>query len=477
MFTTLVVLLHVTLAVAAAGHALVYKRDSRSALGWIGMCVVFPVAGPVLYFLFGVNRVHTRARRMIRDAPFRLGVGYERGEYGSRDSVLDTDSVEPKWRVLARVSGALTRRPLVNGNQVDPLHNGEAAYPAMLEAIDQAHERVVLSTYIFETNASGRRFIDALANAQRRGVDVRVLIDGVGELYALPWAGQLLRERGVRTERFMRPSLWPPRVDINLRNHRKILSVDGETAFIGGMNIGDRHLLGAGATRNPVVDLHFRLRGPVVSQIETVFAEDWRFVTGEVLEPTPMDGSGPAGPSVCRAFTDGPNEDLDTMALVLNGAVSAATERVDIMTPYFIPPPALVVAMQTAALRGVHVRVLLPGRSNLRFVDWATRNMLGELLAFGVDIRFQPPPFAHSKLFVVDRHYAIIGSANIDPRSLRLNFELAAEIFCDATAGLLADHCDRMAARSRAVMQSEVDERPLAVRARDSACWLFSPYL
>lgn len=165
------------------------------------------------------------------------------------------------------------------------------------------------------------------------------------------------------------------------------------------------------------------------------------------------------------------------MALVLNGAVSSATDRVDIMTPYFIPPPALIAAMQTAALRGVHVRVLLPARSNLRFVDWATRNMLGELLAFGVDIRYQPAPFVHSKLFVIDRHYAIIGSANIDPRSLRLNFELATEIFCDATAGLLADHCDRVAARSSAVLQSEVDERPLPTRVRDSACWLFSPYL
>jgi cardiolipin synthase len=477
MLATLIVLLHVTLAVAGAGHALVFKRDPRSALGWIGMCVVFPLAGPVLYFLFGVNRVHTRAQRMIRDAPFRLGVGYERGDYGSRRAVVDTDNVDSKWRLLARVSGALTRRPLVDGNRIDPLHNGEGAYPAMLEAIDQARERVWLSTYIFETNRSGRRFIDALANAERRGVDVRVLLDGVGELYALPWAGQLLRERGVRTERFMRPSLWPPRLDFNLRNHRKILAVDGEVAFIGGMNIGDRHLLGAGATRNPVADLHFRVLGPVVNQIETVFAEDWRFVAGEVLVPTRMDGREPAGPSLCRAFTDGPNEDLDTLSLILNGAVSSATRRVDVMTPYFIPPPALVAAMQTAALRGVHVRVLLPARSNLRFVDWATRNMLGELLAFGVDVRYQPPPFVHAKLFVIDGHYAIIGSANIDPRSLRLNFELATEIFCDATAGTLAEHCDRVAARSRAVLQTEVDERPLPVRVRDSACWLFSPYL
>jgi cardiolipin synthase len=336
---------------------------------------------------------------------------------------------------------------------------------------------VFLSTYIFESNASGQRFVDALANAQRRGVDVRVLVDGVGELYSMPRVGRLLAERGVRVERFMPPKLWPPSVRINLRNHRKILAVDGREAFVGGMNVGDRHLLEAGRTRRPVADLHFRVRGPVIGQIETVFGEDWRFVTGEVIAPSRGGLDDPEAPSVCRAFTDGPNEDLDSLTLVLTGAVSAARERVDIMTPYFLPPPALVAALQTAALRGVRVRVLLPERSNLPFVDWATRNMLGELIAFGIDVRCQPAPFNHSKLFTIDGHYSIVGSANLDARSLRLNFELATEIFCDETAAVLQAHNDEVASRSRPVTQAEVDERPLPQRVRDATCWLFSPYL
>ena len=476
--TLVFTLFHGVPAVAGAGHALLYKRDPRSAFGWIAICVVLPFLGPLLYFLFGVNRVRTRAQRMTRTAPFRLGVGFERGDFAGRHAVVAADRVGNRWRALATVSGKLARRPLVEGNRVEALHNGEQAFPRMLEAINGAESRVFLSSYIFESNATGRHFVDALANAERRGVDVRVLVDGIGELYSLPWVGQLLAERGVRVERFMAPRLWPPSLHVNLRNHRKILVVDGCEAFVGGMNIGDRHLLGEGATRRPVADLHFRLRGPVIAQIETVFAEDWRFVTGEVIAPTRSTGPGqPDAPSLCRAFTDGPNEDLDSLTLVLMGAVSAARERIDIMTPYFLPPPALIAALQTAALRGVRVRILLPARSNLPFIDWATRNMLGELLAFGVEVRYQPGPFNHSKLFTIDGHYSVVGSANLDARSLRLNFELSVEIFCDDTAADLEGHCDRIAARSRPVTQGEVDERPLPQRLRDAVCWLFSPYL
>ena len=473
----LVLLLHVVLAISGAGHALVYKRDPRSALGWIGMCLVFPLVGPLLYFLFGVNRVQTRARRLTRLAPFRLGVGYERGARTSPRASVQVQQFADPWAALVTASNALSRRPLVEGNHVRPLHNGEAAYPEMLAAIDRAGTRVVLATYIFETNRSGHQFIDALTRAQRRGVDVRVLIDGLGEYYSLPRAGRLLRAAGVRTERFMRPRLLPPSLDINLRTHRKILAVDGVEAFVGGMNLGDRHLVGRGAGHSPVVDLHFGLRGPVVDQIETVFAEDWHFTTGEVIDPVAAASSRSAGPALCRTFTDGPNEDLDTLALVLHGAVSVARERVDIMTPYFIPPPGLVTALQAAALRGVQVRILLPEKNNLPYVHWATRNMLGELLAFGVEVQYQPPPFVHTKLFLVDGHYGLVGSANLDPRSLRLNFELAVEIFCGETVAALQAHCDRAALVARPVTLQEVDERPLPVRVRDATCWLFSPYL
>lgn len=461
-----------------AGHALLYKRDPRAAFGWIAVCLMFPLVGPLLYFLFGINRVQTRARELSARFPFQLGVGYERGERRSADDpVVEPTGLPPEWQPLARISSTLLRRPLLEGNDLEPLHNGEEAYPAMLEAIDAATTRVWLTAYIFETNATGRRFIDALARAQVRGVDVRVLIDGVGELYSLPWAGALLRRRGVSVARFMRPRPWPPQFHINLRNHRKILVVDASVAFVGGMNIGDRHLAEDESNPHRVIDVQFRLRGPVISQVAEIFAEDWRFSTGELTQPPTPEEVGVFGDHVCRAFSDGPNEDLDRLALIMAGTISAARERIDIMTPYFIPSPSFISALEAAWLRGVKITILLPERSNLKFVDWATRNMLWQLLHMGIEVRYQPPPFVHTKLFTVDGHYSLVGSANIDPRSLRLNFELSVEVLSDAFARRVQAHCDEVAARSRPVTLEEVDSRSLAVRMRDAFCWLFSPYL
>jgi len=462
-------------ALATACHSLLYKRDPRAALGWIAVCLLYPLLGPVLYVLFGVNRVQTRARKLGQRWPPFLYVGYERPE-DEDSAVLSSLEVPEAVKTITRISDAVTRRPLVGGNKIKPLHNGEQVYPAMLEAIDQAERTLFLSTYIFETNDTGLRFIDALARAARRGVDVRVSIDGIGELYSMPRAGTLLERQGVRVARFLRPRLIPLELHINLRNHRKILVADGTTCFIGGMNIGDRHLAENVDNPNRVVDAHFQLDGPVVTQIEEVFLEDWGFSTGEHAVPSHASAFKTSS-SICRAIVDGPNEDLDKLSTILVAAVSAARQRISIMTPYFLPSRELLSALQSAALRGIAVTILLPVKNNLPFVHWATRNMLWELLERGVKVFYQPPPFVHTKLFVVDQHYALIGSANIDPRSLRLNFELGVEVFDSQFAGILSAHIQRSIERSVEVSLEDLDGRPLPVRVRDALAWLFSPYL
>ena len=452
----------------AAGHALLNKREPRAALGWCAICLMVPLLGAILYVLFGINRVRSRARRLQlqeRNIPS-----------GPEDIGLDhAIPVSGHLAELARLSGSLQQWPLTTGNQVRPLRNGEQAYPQMLSAINAAQTRVSLSSYIFDSDDTGKAFVDALADACGRGVQVRVLVDGVGELYSWPQVSRLLRKRRVPVRRFAPPTLLPPSIHFNLRNHRKILAVDGHIGFAGGMNIGDRHL--AERPRGSrSLDMHFRFDGPVTAQLEQAFSEDWERAGGSPPEIDLSDQPG-AGAASCRVLTDGPGEDMDKLTILLSGAVSLAQRRVLVMTPYFLPPRELIGAMVSAALRGVDVSVILPEKNNLPYVHWATRNMLWELLRWGVKIFYQPGDFNHSKLFVVDDSYAQVGSANIDPRSLRLNFELAVEVFDAGLAAALSADCLKTLEISRQVTLEEVDGRPLPAKLRDSMAWLFTPYL
>ena len=456
----LLIALAVIGAATGALHALLTKPDPRSALGWIATCCLLPVAGVALYVLLGVNRVRTRARQLRGrlPAPGALEAGQPPEDFATQ---------------LTRIGDAVTRRTTLAGNEVARLENGEKAFPVMLAAIAGARRAIWLSTYIFETDPVGREFIAALAGASARGVQVRVLVDGIGEWYSWPRAVRLLRRSGVRAARFLPPRLAPPVLSLNLRNHRKLLIVDGDTGFAGGMNIGGREV--GKAHHRRMADLHFRLRGPVVTQLAECFAADWLFATRESLDPAPRAAA--AGGSVCRVITEGPDEDEDKLLFVILGAISVAHRQVLIMTPYFIPPPELTAALQMAALRGVEVCLVLPARSNLRYVDWATRRWLPPLLERGVQVFLQPPPFSHTKLMVIDGSYAQIGSANLDPRSLRLNFEIAVEVHDAAVCKDLAAYI--LSARDHALPAAAQGPASQVIggRVRDSLCWLFSPYL
>ena len=461
LFEQLTVALYVLCAVFAAVHALLTKPDPRSALGWIVTCWLLPFAGTILYLLFGVNRVRTRARQ-LRAGQTTFGGG------------ISSPPPEDFAAQLIRIGDTVTQRPRLPGNQVVSLENGENAFPLMLEAIRAARHSVWLSTYIFETDAVGREFIAALAAAAARGAQVHVLVDGIGEWYSWPHAVRLLRHAGVRAARFLPPRLAMPVFSLNLRNHRKLLIADGETGFVGGMNIGGREV--GKAHHRRMADLHFRVTGPVVSQLAECFAADWQLAAGETLAPPPV-AKADAGACVCRVITEGPDEDADKLLFVILGAIAVAHRQVLIMTPYFIPPPELTAALQTAALRGVEVCLVLPARSNLRYVDWATQRWLPPLLERGIEIYLQPPPFSHTKLIVIDGAYAQIGSANIDPRSLRLNFEIAVEVYDSAVCAELGEVRPFRARPCRPPAGGAPFGTAFAGRLRDSLFWLLSPYL
>jgi len=453
----------------AAGHALLYKRDPRSALGWLTVCLFMPYVGPLIYVLFGINRIGRHTNQVGRFPASAYTRAASDDQSKAESSATDD--------CFIRISDQVAHRPMVEGNRVDTYFSGEDAYAEMLAAIQRAVNRVYLASYIFRTDGTGKQFIKVLQDAAGRGVEVHVLIDGAGELYSLPRVTSLLARAGVRHAQFIPLRLLPPSLHINMRNHRKLLIVDGETGFTGGMNIGDHHIADQHG-KTPVVDMHFRLTGPIVAQLEQAFAEDWYFATGQRAQTSVTDTNTTSpGPAACRVITDGPDDDLGKLALVMQSAISAAQKSVYIMTPYFLPTTEMIAALKSASLRGVVVNIILPAKSNLRYVDWATRNLLWEILRWNVNVWYQPPPFAHAKLFVVDDRYAQIGSANIDPRSLRLNFEIAVEILDDGFARQLSGHCNNVIGRSRPVTLQEVDSRSYPARIRDSIAWLFSPYL
>ncbi len=459
------------LTLFASGHVLLHKRDVRAAIGWIGLIWLAPFVGVLLYLLLGINRIKRRAAALGLREP-RGPIGEPPRDRAPRvDPRLDT----PTARTLRAYMDRLVARPLQDGSAVRVLDDGDEAYPAMLRAIERAERTVGFSTYIFDPGVAGRAFIAALARAKARGVAVRVLIDAVGSRYAMPPAHRYLERAGVPVARFL-PVLVSPW--FNLRNHRKILVVDGEVGFTGGLNVRDEHVR-ARAHERATLDTHFEVRGPAVAQLVEVFAQDWAFTTREVL-------TGPGwfprtiarcGDVHARVIGDGPDAEFETLKWTLLGAVSCATRSIRVVTPYFLPDPDLATALNVAALRGVDVRLVVPSHGNLPLVQWAMWAELRKVLGHGCRVYVTPRPFDHSKLMVVDDEWVLFGSGNWDPRSLRINFEVVVEAYDGALARAVGQRIAARIARAREVFRDELDARPIALRLRDGTARLLSPYL
>ena len=462
----------VILAVVSAGHALLRKNDPLSALVWVVICLALPIIGPFFYWSIGANRIYRRTRKW-RQSGRRLD-GDEISSRGYGNAPVDDLPKEARHlETLRNLADRVVSAGLLGGARLSLLRNGEEAYPAMLSAIASARESVHLCTYIFDNDRTGSEFATALRAAAGRGVQVRVIIDSLGEKYSFPSAMNLLKGSGVMVGRFLPLTR---EIYVNLRNHRKLLIIDGRTAFTGGMNIGNRHLVGLAP--RPVIDLHFSVEGPVVADLQKTFLEDWYFTTREFLDYPGLFPDIPLmGTALARGIADGPDRDYRKLHWIITGALSCARERVAIMTPYLIPDPALASALATAALRGVNVTIILPQLNNLPYVHWASRAFLPELLRFGIRVHYQPAPFVHTKLFLVDRVWSLIGSANLDPRSLRLNFELDLEVYDPAFTACLEAYFDEALARSHEVTETELARSPLPQKLLDGIAKLFSPYL
>ncbi len=458
------------LAVVATGHAIIYKRDSRSALLWVIVVWLVPFVGPILYLLLGVNRIARRATALRREDRRAHAL------HPAEQTTLEEQCQVPHaLQPLANLVGQLVPRPLLPGNLIEPLVDGAETYPAMLDAIHGASRSIALATYIFDGDGIGQQFVEALERAVRRGVEVRVLLDDTDARFSWASAARALRQAGVNVGVF-NPTLVPARFHVmNLRNHTKILVADGRLGFTGGMNIAsDFHGDQGECSR----DLHFRLQGPVVAHLSKVFTADWRFATGEVLTgehwfPT----LAACGTMAARGIECGPDENFERLRWTIHGALSIARRSVHILTPYFLPDAGLISALNVAAMRGVEVDIVMSERSDIPMVQWAMCAQLWQMLERGCRVWFMPGPFDHSKLMLVDGEWSLFGSANWDARSLRLNFEFNVECYSSELGRQLEALLAAKRATARRVTLQDMNARSLPIKLRDGLSRLFAPYL
>jgi len=456
---------HLGLAVCVTGHVLLHKRDVGSAIAWIGLAWLSPIVGSVLYTLLGINRVRARATS-LRDKQ----VGRRARRHAVSETITD-DHLSPLELTVGRITG----RRVEDGNSITLLHNGDEAYPRMIAAIEAARTSIALSTYILRLDQVGRTFVDALTRAHRRGVEVRVIVDGIGGGYFHSPAYWLLRQNGVPAARFMHSPLPWRMPFLNLRTHKKLLALDGRLAFTGGLNIGDENCL-LDHPPDPVRDTHFLFEGPVVAQLNDVFAEDWLFVAGEQLAGKAwFPAIDDAGTAIARAIASGPDQDIEKIESVILQAVACARRSVKVVTPYFLSDDRLVTSLALAAMRGVEVDIIVPEKNNHRLMGWAIRAQIGLLVEAGCRVWSNAPPFDHSKIMTVDGTWGLIGSANWDMRSFRLNFELDVEIYHSDLVHEIEQAVG--AKQGRLITLVELSSRPLPAKLRDSAARLLLPYL
>lgn len=469
----LLLILELVITVAALGHVLLKQRDSRAASFWAVIVFFVPIVGGIFYSLFGINRLRRQGKKYMASSD---NVKAAVGDVVPQDPFSAVPELE-KLRNLAVTLGNLSRLDFTLGNKVDILHNGEEAMPAMLDAIRGAQKSITLGSYIFEAKGIGQKFVDELTAAKDRGVEVRVMVDDAGTRYSFPPITQILRARGVPVQRFMPHRFILRLLTMNLRNHRKIMVVDGCIGFTGGMNIRQGNML-LENPKSPVKDMHFRLEGPIVRQLQRIFAEDWAFCAREVLHGDIWyPDLNPSGEVAAIGIPDGPDGDMEVMPKAIFAALNAARKEVRIMTPYFLPDPQIIWSLNIAVLRGVEVTVITPRNNNIAAVRWAARTLYPLMLERGVKIYEAEGHFDHSKFMTVDGIWSLIGSTNWDPRSLRLNFEFNVACFDDQLADRLNGEFAAKLAESTQVTQEELDKATVGERLRDGVARMFIPVL
>ncbi|AXK65837.1 cardiolipin synthase [Burkholderia sp. IDO3] len=470
---TLILAIH-ALGIIAACHAIMNTRTSQGAIAWAVSLAAMPYLTLIPYLFLGRSKFsgYVDARRHEMEA-LRT--------HTPRTPWLEADAADgPTADAIGRAAVlALTRlggMPFVGGNAVRTLVNGDATFSAILSAIDEARDYVVVQFFIVRDDALGQMLRDALLARAAAGVRCYLLYDSIGS-FDLPHSYvDTLRRGGVEVHPFATHRKFVNRFQLNFRNHRKIVVVDGNRAFVGGHNVGVEYL-GANRRLSPWRDTHIEIRGPVVASIQYVFAEDWHWATQTLPPLAAPPATLPDDAMHCLAVPMGPADKQETGSLFFVEAINAARERVWITTPYLVPDEAVIAALKLAVMRGVDVRILIPSRRDHYVVFEASKLYARDLVDAGVKVFRYRPGFLHQKVVLIDRVAAAIGSANLDNRSFRLNFEIMVLTVDRTFAGEVEAMLDTDFAQAYEVDASEYRTSPAWRRIAMHVARLFAPIL
>lgn len=448
------------------------KKTSTAILAWIMAIIMLPYVGGFLFLIFGTNNVRRRQQRR-RDAAARIN----RYMPGIPQYELMLDEVAPQVRRLTRLAERVGGNKASAGNKVELINDTNRAFGLIEQGITQSTRFINLEYYIWQPDRTGTQLRDLLIERAKAGVQIRFLYDGFGSMRIRRRFLQPMHDVGIRTAAAMPGASFRERWSINFRNHRKIVLCDGQVAFTGGMNVGDDY-----RGLNPRIgfwrDTHLGIRGPAVLQLQQVFAEDWFYATGEEL-------SGPEwypipetmGDHMAQVVPGGPYGGADAFHHLFFAAINEAENRITLATSFFVPTPPLVTALETAAYRGVSVRLMLAGKPDIRGMLTAGRAFYDTLLESGVEIYEYQEGLQHAKTLTIDGRWSLVGSPNFDSRSVLLNFEVAVAFDSPALAEQLEDHFVRDCLRAKKIDPATWNQRGMIPRIAEQAIRLFSPIL
>lgn len=477
--------IHLIIFTGITLHCLQRRRNASSTLLWIFVAWSVPVIGPLLYLGFGIDRVSDlgflkfladehllETRKGTREAAPRA---YWHNLAGA------PDENEFQREFNRTLDALIPSHPALSGNRITPLVDGDEAYPRMLQAIRGAKRHIHLQSYIIGNDCISREFVEALAGKAAEGVQVRLLYDRFGSTGAL--FGGLFRQArktpGFQVAGWTQANLLKRQFQINLRNHRKTLIVDGKTGFFGGINLLDEHVTRPGTL--PIRDYHFEAGGPIVQELQYSFLRDWYFITEEppetLLTEEYFPHAEPAGNITARLINSGPSTIEDIAVETFFNSIVLAKKQILAVTPYFVPPADILRALRSAALRGVDVRLVVPKENNHRYAGYASRALYEELLLAGVRIFERRPPFMHAKALIVDGAFALVGTANLDVRSLHLNYETCLAVYGEEFADVMKRIVHEDINFSDEVLPADWQRRPSRCRLLENLASLMTPVL